>query len=109
MLLAHAIAIAEARSYLAALADQAVTFWASVAYDDVLLYVDAIHGDAVPALDELPTIELSLLHDLAEKSLLDLARHGLDPLQIELVLAMVNDARERDAPSEPPAPPGERS
>lgn len=109
MLLAHAIAIAEARSYLAALADRASTLWTSVAYNDVLLYFDAIHGDNVPAIDELPNIEPTLLHELAEKSLLDLARYGLDPLQLELVLAMINDARERDVPSEPQAPHGERS
>lgn len=102
MLLVHAIAIAEARSYLAALADQATTLQATIAYDDALLYLDAVHGDQVPALDKLPTIEPALLLELTENSLVDLMAHGLDPLHIELVLAMVDDAREHDAPTETP-------
>ena len=44
MLLAHAVTLAEVRSYLAALADQAQTFDASVEYERVLLQVDFIQG-----------------------------------------------------------------
>ena len=54
MLLAHARALAEARSYLAALADTAGTFEASLEYDRVLLQLDAIHGDDTPALHDVP-------------------------------------------------------
>ncbi|WP_328530705.1 hypothetical protein OG984_06025 [Nocardioides sp. NBC_00368] len=92
MLLAHAIALAETRSYLAALADQAPTLAATTAYDDVLLYFDAIHSDEVPALELLPLIEPRLLHELTEKALLDLVPFGFDPLHLELILAMIDDA-----------------
>ncbi len=51
MLLAHAVALAEARTYIAALADLAVSADASLAYERTLLYLDAIHGDDVPTLD----------------------------------------------------------
>ena len=48
MLLAHAVTLAEARSYIAALADEAATFDGSVEYEHALLYLDLIHGDDVP-------------------------------------------------------------
>ena len=51
MLLAHAVALAEARTYIAALANGAVSLDASLAYERTLLYLDSIHGDDVPALD----------------------------------------------------------
>ena len=50
MLLAHAITLAEARSYVAALADNAVSIDASIEYDRVLLQIDFIHGDLIPAI-----------------------------------------------------------
>ena len=40
MLIAHAVTLAEARSYVAALADIAVTIDASIEYDRVLLQID---------------------------------------------------------------------
>ena len=42
MLLAHAVTLAEARSYIAALADEAATFDGSVEYEHALLYLDLI-------------------------------------------------------------------
>ena len=50
MLLAHAVTLAEARSYVAALADAALTTDASIEYDRVLLQIDFIHGDFIPAV-----------------------------------------------------------
>ncbi len=52
MMLAHAHAVTEARSCLAALADAATTFDVTVAYEHALLYLDSVHGDDVPALDD---------------------------------------------------------
>lgn len=104
MLLAHAIALAEVRSYLAALADQAPTLAATAAYDDVLLYFDAIHSDQVPALELLPPIEPPLLHELTENALLDLVPFGFDSLHLELILALIDDARGH--PAATPADPG---
>ena len=92
MLLAHAIVIAEARSYIAALADAATTVHASVAYDRALIYLDSVHGDAVPALTDVPVGCSLTLYRLAQQTVTDLGTFGLDPLHIELTHAYLADA-----------------
>lgn len=52
MLLPHAHTLAQARSYLAALADQASTIDASSAYEHVLIELDRLHGDESPAIND---------------------------------------------------------
>lgn len=97
MLLAHARTLAEARSYLAALADTARTVPGSIAYERVLLQLDLVHGDQAPAHEDLPrTLPADLVYRLAAKTIEDLVRHGVDALQIELVLAALIEARETD-------------
>lgn len=100
MLLVHAIALAEARSYLSALADltsDAGIPDASLAYENALLYLDAVHGDQVPAAETIEVlVERPVLHALAEAAVEELATHGLDPLHLELALAMLHDARKLD-------------
>jgi hypothetical protein len=99
MLLSHAIALAEARSYVAALADTAVTFEASVEYERVLLQLDWIHGDDVPGLDAPDfTDDRNVLFSIAESAIEELVDFAVDALQIELVLAMLIAARELDEP-----------
>lgn len=97
MLLAHAVTLAEARSYLAALADHALTVEGSIAYERVLLQLDLVHHDESPAHTDLPgTLPADLLYRCAVKAIEDLKRHGVDALQVELVLAELMDARETD-------------
>lgn len=97
MQLTHAITLAEARSYLAALADTARTVEGSIAYERVLLQLDLVHGDQAPAYEELPhSLAANLLYRLAVKAIQDLVRHGVDALQVELVLAALLDARDTD-------------
>ncbi|MGH3119195.1 MAG: hypothetical protein ACRDQ2_19170 [Gaiellales bacterium] len=93
MLLPHAQTLAQARSYLAALADQASTIDASSAYEHVLIELDRIHGDECPAADagEL-TEDRAILLAVATSALEDLELYGIDPLTIELVIAMLDDA-----------------
>lgn len=99
MLLSHAIALAEARSHVAALADTAVTFEASVEYERVLLQLDWIHGDDVPGLDASGlTGDRTVLFSIAESAIEELVDFDVDVLQIELVLAMLIAARELDQP-----------
>ena len=99
MLLSHAVALAEARSCLAALADTAVSFEASVEYERVLLQLDWVHGDDVPWLDASGrTDDRTVLFSLAESAIEGLVDFAVDPLQIELVLAMLIAARELDQP-----------
>ena len=99
MLLSHAIALTEARSHVAALADTAVTFEASVEYERVLLQLDWIHGDDVPGLDASGlTDDRNVLFSLAESAIEELVDFDVDALRIELVLAMLIAARELDEP-----------
>jgi len=96
MLLSHAVTLAEARSYIAALADLARTFDASVEYERVLLQLDWIHGDDVPPTTEVFTDRSDVLYTVAEASIEELVEHGVDELQVELVLAMLQAARAKD-------------
>ena len=76
MLLAHAITLAEARSYVAALADLARTFDASVEYERVLLQLDWIHGDEVPGISPVLIDQPRVLFTVAETAIEDLVDHG---------------------------------
>jgi hypothetical protein len=98
MLLAHAVTLAEARSYVAALADAALTTDASIEYDRVLLQIDFIHGDLFPGISPVPVTDRDVLFEVAESAIEDLVRHGIDSLTVELVLDMLWAARELDAP-----------
>lgn len=99
MLLSHAITLAEARSYVAALADTARTFEGSVEYERVLLQLDWIHADNVPALDTVGlTDDRDVLYTVAESAIEELIGFGSDALQVELVLAMLIAARDLDGP-----------
>ena len=99
MLLAHAVTLAQARSYVAALADLAGTFDASVEYERVLLQLDWIHGDDSPALDTAGlTDDREILFAVATSAIEELIEHGADGLQIELVLDMLEVARDKDLP-----------
>lgn len=99
MLLSHAITLAEARSYVAALADTARTFEGSVEYERVLLQLDWIHADNVPGLDTAGlTDDRDVLYTVAEAAIEELIGFGSDALQVELVLAMLIAARDLDGP-----------
>ena len=99
MLLAHALTLAEARSYVAALADAAQTFEASVEYERVLLQLDFIHGDDTPALDTAElTDDSETLYAVASSAIEELLDHDVDGLQIELILDMLEVARDKDQP-----------
>lgn len=84
------LALAEARTYIAALTDLAVSLEASLAYERILLFLDSIHGDDVPALDSSGLIEdRTALYVVAKSAIEELVDHGADALQVELVLAML--------------------
>jgi hypothetical protein len=98
MLLAHAVTLAEARSYVAALADQALTFDASVEYERVLLQLDFLHGDFIPGISRVPTYSCDVLFDVAYAAIEELAEHGIDLLSVELLLDMLEVAWAKDLP-----------
>ena len=97
MLIDHAIALTEARSHVAALADRARSVEASSAYEHVLLELDWLHDDDVPALDTtgLPHDRGMLLAG-ATAAIEGLIGHGIDALRIELVLAALDGAWDLD-------------
>lgn len=98
MLLSHAVTLAEARSYLAALADNARTFDAAVEYEHALIELESIHGGQVPPTVEVLTYNRDVLYAVAETAIEELVDHGADALQVELILARLADARELDRP-----------
>lgn len=97
MLLPHAQTLAQARSYVAALADRALTVEASSAYERALLELDRVYGDDCPALDtEGLTDDREILLAVASDAVEQLENYGVDPLSVELVLAMLVDAHDLD-------------
>lgn len=98
MLRTHAITLAAARSYVAAMADRARTVDASIEYDRVLLQLDFMHDDLIPAIAPVPTTDPDVLFSTAETAIGDLSEHGIDGLSVELVLDMLHAARDLEAP-----------
>jgi hypothetical protein len=97
MLLPHAQTLAQARSYVAALADRALTIDASSAYERAVLELDRLHGDDCPALDtDDLTDDREILLTVASSAVEDLENYGVDALSVELILAMLVDAHDLD-------------
>jgi hypothetical protein len=99
MLLSHAVLLAEARSYVAALADNAGTFDGSMEYERVLLQLDGLHGGAVPPISEALTDKRDVLYTVAQATIENLLAHGVEALEVELVLSMLAAARNVDGSS----------
>jgi hypothetical protein len=99
MLLTHAALLAEARSYIAALADNARTVEASCAYDLALIELDWVHCDDAFALDAAShTVDRDVLMAFATAAVERLITCGADALHTELLLASLDDARTLDMP-----------
>lgn len=97
MHLRHAQTLAQARSYVAGLADRALTLDASSAYERVLLELDRVHGDDCPTLDtEDLTDNRDILLTIASNAIEELENYGIDALSVELILAMLVDAQDLD-------------
>jgi hypothetical protein len=99
MLFAHAVALVEARSNIAALADLAGTLESSSAYERALVELDRLHSDDVPAIDALAVTEdRDTLLSAATTAVQRLADFGVDPLHVELLLSALAEARACDEP-----------
>lgn len=99
MLLAHAALLSEARSYVAALADNATTLEACSAYDLALIELDLVNGDDAFALDATEyAVGRDVLMALAISAVERLTTYGVDALHSELLLASLEDARALDMP-----------
>lgn len=97
MQLRHTHTLAQARTYLAALADEASNVDASSAYEHVLIELDRIHCDQSPDvyLDAV-TRDRDIQFEIATSAIEELLRHGVDPLSVELLLWMLQDAYTQD-------------
>jgi hypothetical protein len=69
----------------------------SSAYERVLIELDRIHGDESPAIDsDGLTEDRAILLAVATSALEELEQYGVDPLSVELILAMLDDASALD-------------
>ena len=82
----YAIALAEARSCLAALADAAASFDESIHFEHLLLCLDGMHEHDFPALYLLAGQRAELMRRL-ERAVDQMIDLGGDGLSLELVLA----------------------
>lgn len=97
MLLPHAHTLAQARTYLAALADEASNDDASSGYENVLIDLDRIHRDESPDVYlETVTQDRAIQYDAAVAAIESLKEHGVDPLSLELLLCRLEDAYKQD-------------
>ena len=96
MLLSHAVLLAEARSYLAALADHATGFDAALEYERVLLQLDWLHHGTMPPITVVPSGNPDVLFKVAVASISGLGKHAVDRLGLEICLSMLHAARQRD-------------
>ena len=99
MLLTHAVLLAEARSHVAALADNALTFDGAMEYERVLLELDELHGGIFPPTTVVLVTDPAVLYEIAYQAIAGLEAHEVDPLGLELCLAMLIAARESDTRS----------
>lgn len=96
MMLAHTVLLAEARTYLGALADRASSLDSALEYERVLLQIDWLHGGRVPPTTAASTSDSAVLYGIAQQAISNLAAHGVDQLELELCLAMLEQAHRQD-------------
>jgi hypothetical protein len=95
--LEHALTLAQARSFVAALADAAVDDDASAAFERVLIELDWLHGDESPGIETNGLNEdREVLYLAAAAAIEALALFGLDALDLELLLVRLEAARALD-------------
>ena len=92
MLLSHAVLFAEARSYLAALADGTNNFDASLEYERVLLHLDHLHDFVVTPITVVPTGDRQTLYAVARIAITRLRDHGVDRFELAICLSMLAGA-----------------
>ena len=91
--LEHALTLAQARSFVAALADAAVEDDASAAFERVLIELDWLHADESPGLDtDGLSDDRDVLYLGAATAIESLAHFGLDALDLELLLVRLEAA-----------------
>ncbi|GAA2077551.1 hypothetical protein GCM10009821_16510 [Aeromicrobium halocynthiae] len=98
MLSVHAVALAEARSCLAALADAAASVDSS-AYERLLIDLDVITNDVGPATYPIDDVGFDELVERAEHALDSLKTFGVDALSVKLLTERLNGCAPGPQPS----------
>lgn len=94
--LGHFGAYASARAHLSALSDNALTIEAAAAYENTLIELDRLHSPRWPIINvDAVSDSQYLLTNHARLAIERLSTY-LDPLDLELVLAMLNVAHDLD-------------
>lgn len=97
-------AYASARAHLVALADAATTFEATSAYEITLIELDRIHSPIGPIIDVGAVADTERLMWVHARDAIQRLSPYIDPLDLELVLALLSLARpvrEEEAPDGP--------
>jgi hypothetical protein len=95
--LQHALTLAQARSFVAALADGAVDTDASAAFERVLIELDWLHDDESPGPDtDGLSDDRDVLYRGATTTIESLVAFGVDALDLELLLVRLDAARALD-------------
>jgi hypothetical protein len=95
--LEHALTLAQARSFLAALADTALDDGASAGFEHVLIELDWLHDDESPCLDTAGLSgDRNVLYLGAVAAIESLVAFGLDALDLELLLVRLEAAHASD-------------
>jgi hypothetical protein len=95
--LEHAVTLAQARSFVAALADTALDDDASAAFERVLIELDWLHDDESPGLDTGGLgDDRDSLYLGATAAIESLVLFGLDALDLELLLVRLEAAHALD-------------
>jgi hypothetical protein len=93
----HALTLAQARSFVAALADAAPDDDASAAFERVLIELDWLHDDESPGLDTSGlSDDRDALYRGATAAIESLALFGIDALDLELLLVRLEAAHVLD-------------
>ncbi|MCW2847176.1 MAG: hypothetical protein JWR90_1150 [Marmoricola sp.] len=95
--LEHALTLAQARSFVATLADSALDDGASAAFEHVLIELDWLHDDECPCLEtDGLSGDRNVLYLGAVAAIESLALFGLDALDLELLLVRLEAAHALD-------------
>lgn len=92
MFLSQAVLLAQARSYVAALAGSATSFDATLEYERALLQLDWLIGGQIPPITVVPTGDRNVLCSVARASIAHLEEHAVDQLELAICLSMLEAA-----------------
>ncbi len=101
MYLSEAVALAEARSFIAALADTAEMPTARVEYELALIELDSLYDNIVPPITVVPSPNRAVTYRIAHEAVARLGQHGLDAFDLAVCTCRLSGAWAAEHPSGP--------